>query len=152
MDASGATHADVRASVTVDRDGIIHQWGDAVTEVMGHSADDALGRNLNIVIPPVFRPLHWWGFDRAMKTGRMSDRPLRLPALCKDGRIVVAHATVVLISGKGGDTEGAMVTFTGVGPRWQGKAWRAAIAPIDAAHRMWLRTRSNRANCSEQSY
>jgi PAS domain S-box-containing protein len=144
MDASGATRDDLCASVTVDRDGIIHQWGDAVTEVVGHSAHDALGRNLNVVIPPVFRPLHWWGFDRAMKTGHMSERPLKLPALCKDGRIVVAHATVELIRGKGGDTEGAVVTFTGVGPPWHGTAWRAALAPINVARRIWLRARSKR--------
>jgi hypothetical protein len=61
MDASEATPDDQRASVTVDREGIIHQWGDAVTEVVGYSADDAVGQNLNVVIPPVLRPLHWWG-------------------------------------------------------------------------------------------
>jgi PAS domain S-box-containing protein len=127
------------ASVTVDRDGVIHQWGDAVSEVVGYSADDALGRNLNIVIPPVLRPLHWWGFDRAMKRGRMSGRPLKVPALCKDGRLVVAHATIELIPGRQGRTDGAVVTFVGVGAPWQATAWGAALAPINVAHRIWRR-------------
>ena len=127
MDASEATRNDQRASVTVDRRGIIHQWGDAVTEVVGYSADDAVGRSLNVVIPPALRPVHWWGFDQAMKSGRLNKELFKVPALCKDGRIIVAHATIDLIAGKSGDADGAVVTFVGVGSPWQGKAWQAAL-------------------------
>ena len=136
MDASQATRDDPRATVTVDRDGTIHQWGEAVTELVGYSADEAVGRNLNVVIPPVLRPLHWWGFDRAMKRGTMSRGTLKVPALCKDGRMVVAHATIELIAGENGKIEAAAVTFVGVGPRWQATAWKAALAPIDFARRI----------------
>jgi PAS domain S-box-containing protein len=143
MDASEATRNDQRATVTVDRDGIIHQWGDAVTDVVGYSAADTLGRSLNVVIPPALRPLHWWGFDQAMKSGRLDRGILKVPALCSDGRIVVAHANIELILGKGGRTEGAVVTFVGVGAPWQGKAWRAALAPVNVVRRMWRRARSS---------
>ena len=139
MDASKAIRHDQRASVTVDRDGIIHQWGDAVTEVVGYSADEALGQNLNVVIPPVLRPLHWWGFDRAMRRGRLSRGTFKVPALRNDGRIVVARASMKLLPGDGGDTAGAVVTFVGVSARWQGTAWRAALAPINLARRIWYR-------------
>lgn len=134
MDASEAT-------VTVDRDGIIRQWGAAVTDFVGYSADDAIGRSLDVVIPPVFRPVHWWGFDRAMKSGQMNEGALKVPALCKDGRIVVAHMTIELIPAKGGGADGAVVTFVGVGGPWQGKAWNAALAPINLARRMGQRVR-----------
>jgi PAS domain S-box-containing protein len=143
MDASEATR-DQRATVTVDRDGIIHQWGDAVTEVVGYSADETLGRSLNIVIPPVLRPLHWWSFDRAMRRGRMSSGKLNVPALRSDGRIVVAHAKIELIPGEGGEPDGAVVTFVGVGAPWQGRAWRAALAPINFARTISQRARANR--------
>jgi PAS domain S-box-containing protein len=141
MDASDATRNDQRASVTVDRKGIIHQWGDAVTEVVGYSADDAVGRSLNVVIPPALRPVHWWGFDQAMKTGRLNKDLFKVPALCKDGRIIVAHATIDLVPGTSGDTDGAVVTFVGVGAPWQGKAWQAALAPVDFARSLWRRVR-----------
>jgi PAS domain S-box-containing protein len=145
MDASEATREKQRATVTVDRDGVIHQWGDAVTEVVGFSADETLGRNLNLVIPPVLRPLHWRGFDRAMTRGRLGHPgTLKVPALRNDGRIVVAHATFELIRGNGGGTSGAVVTFVGVGAPWQGMAWRAALAPINLAYRIWQGVRSNR--------
>ena len=82
MDASEATGIDRRASVTVDREGIIRQWGEAVTEVVGYSAEDALGQSLNVVIPPALRPVHWWGFDQAMKSGRLNKELFKVPALC----------------------------------------------------------------------
>jgi PAS domain S-box-containing protein len=144
MNASEAARHDLRSSVTVDRDGIIRQWGDGVTEVVGYSAADTVGQSLNVVIPPALRPLHWRGFDQAMKTGRLDRQLFKIPAVCKDGRIVVAHATIELISGDGGGTDGGLVTFVGVGAPWQGRAWQAALAPIDLAHRMWRRARSKR--------
>lgn len=115
-----------------------------MTAVVGYSADEALGRSLNVVIPPALRPVHWWGFDQAMKTGRLNKELFKVPALCKDGHVVVAHATIDLIPGKTGQTDGAVVTFVGVGAPWQGKAWAAALAPIDFARRIWQRARSSR--------
>ena len=141
MDACDATGADGRASVTVDRKGIIRQWGESVTDVVGYSADDAVGQSLDVVIPPALRPMHWWGFDQAMKSGRLNKELFKVPAVCKDGRIIVAHATIDLIAGKAGGTDGAVVTFVGVGSPWQGKAWQAALAPVDAARRLWRRVR-----------
>jgi PAS domain S-box-containing protein len=144
MDASEATGADGRASVTVDRKGIIRQWGDVVTEVVGYSVDDALGQSLDVVIPPALRPVHWWGFDQAMKSGRLNKELFKVPALCKDGRIIVAHATIDLIADDAGGSDGAVVTFVGVGSSWQGRAWQAALAPVDAARRLWQRVRPSR--------
>jgi PAS domain S-box-containing protein len=144
MDASEATHTDVRASLTVDRKGIIRQWGDAVTEVVGYSADDALGRSLDIIIPTALRRVHWWGFDQAMKSGRLTKELFKVPAVCKDGRVIVAHATIDLIAGTTGGTDGAIVTFVGVGPPWQGTAWQTALTPVDAARQLWHRVRPSR--------
>jgi PAS domain S-box-containing protein len=139
MDGSGTASPASGASVIVDRRGIIHQWGDAVADVVGYSAQDAVGQSLNVVIPPVLRPVHWWGFDQAMKAGRLHHELFKVPALCKDGRIVVAHATIELIAGERGQTNGAVVTFVGVGAPWQAKAWRAALAPFNLARRIFRR-------------
>jgi hypothetical protein len=47
----------------------------------------------------------------------------KVPAVCKDGRIIVAHATIDLIPGKDGEgADGAAVTYVGVGAPWQGTA------------------------------
>ena len=85
-----------RATVTVDRYGIITKWDDAVTEIAGYSADEALGRSLDVVIPPVLRSLHWHGFDKAMERGRLSkpEATYKVPTLRSDRRIIVAHANI----------------------------------------------------------
>src|SRR5262245_9879314 len=138
MDATEGTCQKQRATVTVDRDGIIREWDDAVTDVAGYSADEAVGRNLDVVIPPVLRSLHWHGFDKAMQRGRLSkpEKIYKVPAVRSDRRIVVAHATFELIPGHAGRTRGAVVTFVGTGPAWQGLAWRVALAPINLVHRV----------------
>jgi PAS domain S-box-containing protein len=141
MDASQAAH-ERRATVTVDREGIIRQWGDAVTDVVGYSADDAVGRSLDVIIPRALRPVHWWGFDQSMKSGRLHRKLFKVPALHKDGRIFVAHATIDLIPGESRGADGAVVTFVGVGAPWRGRAWQAALAPIDFALRAWRRART----------
>ena len=137
-----------RATVTVDRDGVIREWDDAVTELAGYSADEVLGRSLDVVIPPMLRSLHWHGFDRAMQRGRLSNpgKIYKIPAQRSDQRIVVAHATFELISGRASKTRGAVVTFVGTGPAWQGMAWRAVLAPINAVHRIirWVQSTSAR--------
>ena len=43
MDAIEGMRQEQRATVTVDRDGIIREWDDAVTDVAGYSADEAVG-------------------------------------------------------------------------------------------------------------
>ena len=88
--------------------------------------------------------MHWWGFDQAMKTGRLNKDMLKVAARCRDGRIIATHATIDLIPGKAGDADGAVVTFVGVEARWQGKAWAAALAPVDVARRIWRRVRPSR--------
>jgi PAS domain S-box-containing protein len=145
MDATEGTRQGQRVTVTVDREGIIREWDDAVTDVAGYSADEAVGRNLDVVIPPMLRSLHWHGFDKAMQRGRLSNpgKIYRVPALRNDRRIVVAHATFELILGRDGCTRGAVVTFVGTGPAWQGVAWRVALAPINLVHQAVQRMRSS---------
>jgi PAS domain S-box-containing protein len=144
MNASEAVPRSQDATVTVDRSGIVREWGTQVTAVVGHRGQDIVGRNINIIIPPALRWLHWWGFDRAMRRGRLSSGELTVPALCTDGRIVVAHATMKLISGNDGAVDGATVTFTGTGPSWQGTAWRVALGPLNAAGRLRRKWRQSR--------
>jgi PAS domain S-box-containing protein len=144
MDVTEGTRERQRATVTVDRDGIIRQWDDAVTQVAGYSAAEAVGSSLNVVIPPVLRGLHWHGFDRAMQRGRLAKpgKTYKVPTLRRDRRIVVAHATFELIPGSGSRTRGAVVTFVGTGPAWHGVAWQVALAPINFVHRIFQLARS----------
>jgi PAS domain S-box-containing protein len=83
-------------TITSDRDGFILQWGDAYKEAFGYSADEAVGRKVDLIVPPVLRPLHWRGFNKAMTSGhlrwhrsilRLRSRPsIRMDELFRFGR------------------------------------------------------------------
>ncbi|MTD09871.1 PAS domain S-box protein [Acinetobacter sp. YIM 103518] len=66
--------------------GEIHRWNEAACQLFGFSKEEALGQNLNIIIPERARKAHWNGFDIATKSGnlRLSGKPTRTRALHKD--------------------------------------------------------------------
>ena len=59
-----------------------HSLNHASTALFGYSAEEALGQNVELIIPDHLRAAHWSGFDTAMKKGatKLQGRP-NLPAL-----------------------------------------------------------------------
>src|SRR5688572_15005305 len=76
------------AMVFADRAGTIRLWNRAAESLFGHSAAEALGANLDLIIPERFRAAHWQGFHRAIHSGelRAADRVRVTRSLHKDGR------------------------------------------------------------------
>ena len=50
------------ALIYSDRSGTIRRWNRASTALFGFSADEALGQNLDLIIPEHLRAAHWKGF------------------------------------------------------------------------------------------
>lgn len=82
-------HALVTAVVVVDVDGMICGWNDGATTLSGHAASDAVGRSLDLLVPPAYRERHWAGFRAAMASGtaRLEGGAANIPILCADGSI-----------------------------------------------------------------
>jgi len=76
------------AIIYADREGTIRVWNDGAAALFGFSAAEALGQNLDLIIPERLRAAHWAGFDRAMETGKTKGgREVRTTrGLHKDGR------------------------------------------------------------------
>lgn len=55
--------------IFADREGIIRSWNDAATAIFGYTHGEAMGQNLDIIIPEQFREAHWTGYDRALEAG-----------------------------------------------------------------------------------
>jgi PAS domain S-box-containing protein len=93
------------AVVVADSDGVITFWNDAASRIFGWSADEAVGRSLDLIIPERLRERHWAGYHQTMATGHTSygDRLLEVPALHRDGHTVSIAFTVTLLSS--GDTK-----------------------------------------------
>ncbi len=60
----------VEAVIYANREGTIERWNAAAERMFGFSAAEALGQNLDLIIPEHLRKAHWVGYDRAMETGR----------------------------------------------------------------------------------
>ena len=60
------------AVIFADRAGTIRLWNRGAEKLFGHSAAEALGTNLDLIIPERFRAAHWLGFGRAIDSGELS--------------------------------------------------------------------------------
>ncbi|MCL4767024.1 MAG: PAS domain S-box protein [Hyphomicrobiaceae bacterium] len=82
-----------------DRDGVIRFWNAGCRRVFGFTADEAVGKSLDIIIPEALRARHWQGYAETIRTGQSrygSGDLLSVPALRKDGtRISVEFSIVV---------------------------------------------------------
>jgi PAS domain S-box-containing protein len=62
-----------RAVIETDTEGIIRRWSKAAETLFGHSADQALGRPVDLLVPEHLRNAHWAGFHRAMQELKVKD-------------------------------------------------------------------------------
>ena len=58
------------AVIFADRQGVVRLWNRAAETMFGYSADEALGQNLDLIIPERFRARHWEGYRQVMETGK----------------------------------------------------------------------------------
>lgn len=58
------------AIIFADRDGVIRIWNRGAETLFGHSAAEAVGHSLDIIVPERLRQAHWDGFHRAIAQGR----------------------------------------------------------------------------------
>ncbi len=67
------------AIIFAGTDGVIQQWNAAAAAMFGFAAEEAIGKDLNIIIPEQFRDQHWTGYDRALAAGDTKYRGQSLP-------------------------------------------------------------------------
>ncbi len=91
--------------IYADRTGTILRWNPAASALFGYSADEALGRSLDLIIPEHLRDAHWRGFEAAMTSGAMKlqGRPTLTRALHKSGRKLYTEMTFAIVKAVGND-------------------------------------------------
>jgi len=80
-----------------DAAGIMRLWNRGAEDILGWTAEEALGQSMNLIIPEKHRASHWEGYYRVMKTGvtKYGRNVLAVPALTKGGRRVSIEFNVV---------------------------------------------------------
>src|SRR5258708_36410241 len=103
------------AIVVVDTDGHITRWSPGAAALFGHSAADALGQSLDLIVPSVLRARHWAGFRRAMQAPQVKDLAADIPVLCADGQVKQFAGRLLVLSDGLGAALGAMGIFAATG-------------------------------------
>lgn len=98
------------ALIYSDRAGTITRWNRASTALFGFSAGEALGHNLDLIIPEHLRAAHWKGFEAALASGSMklAGRPTLTRALHQSGRKLYIEMTFALVRDAGGAVVGSV--------------------------------------------
>jgi PAS domain S-box-containing protein len=106
--------AQAHAVVMTDPNGIIRHWSTGAQQLFGHTPAEAIGRSLDLIVPPEFREKHWAGLHHAAATGEMKlDRAAtNVPVLCSDGTTRPFPGRFVFLQGARGDVVGFAGLFS----------------------------------------
>jgi PAS domain S-box-containing protein len=124
MDMDWLAQAVVRgvpeAIVVCDPSGTIAVWNRGAERIFGYSADDALGQNLDLIIPEKQRARHWAGYEQTMATGetKYGDALLKVPATHRDGRRLSIEFSVALLRDADGKIAGIAAVVRDATERW----------------------------------
>ncbi|HTJ65514.1 MAG TPA: PAS domain S-box protein [Alphaproteobacteria bacterium] len=100
------------AVVYAGADGLIAFWNRGAEAVFGHSAADALGKRLDLIVPEEYRALHWTGFDRTIGSHwRGSTAWGPVPGLHRNGEQVALEVFLVPFRGEDERVEAVMALF-----------------------------------------
>ena len=110
--AAATAGPDPEAVIFADREGMIRYWGNGAEAVFGHSAAEALGNSLDLIIPERFRPAHWQAYDRAIESGqtKYDGRVLTTRSVRKDGSKLFVDLSFMLVKDSHDTVLGALAT------------------------------------------
>jgi PAS domain S-box-containing protein len=98
------------AFIFADREGTIRIWNAAATRVFGFTAEEVIGRAMDMIIPEKLRDAHWKGFDHAMQTGqlRLAGKPTLTRGAHKSGDRLYVEMTFALVRDASGAPVGSV--------------------------------------------
>lgn len=86
-DDAGPADEPVQGLVVVDRHGVICSWSEGAARLTGHRAAEAIGCELDLIVPAEYLDRHRAGFQAAMASGsaRLEGKGANIPIRCADG-------------------------------------------------------------------
>lgn len=117
------------AVIYSNADGVIERWNAAAAAMFGFSTQEALGQNLDLMIPDRMREAHWRGFNAAMKNGktRLGGRPTLTRAMHKAGHKLYVEMSFALVTDDKGTALGSVAVARDVTERVEREKAAAAV-------------------------
>ncbi|HSU05841.1 MAG TPA: PAS domain S-box protein [Acetobacteraceae bacterium] len=110
------------AVVYADARGTIRFWNGGAARIFGHTAAEAVGQSLDLIIPESLRARHWAGYHHTMATGQSrygTGDLLAVPARRKDGARISVEFTIVPFRGPDGSMRGIAAVLRDVTARFE---------------------------------
>ena len=104
-----------------DPEGIIRFWNSGAERMFGHTAAEAVGQSLDLIIPEYLRSRHWEGYWRVMASGETKYKTglLSAPGIHKDGSRISLEFSMILLRDKAGNLQGCGSIMRDVSERWK---------------------------------
>lgn len=104
-----------------DREGIIRFWNSGAEQMFGHTAAEAIGQSLDLIIPENLRSRHWKGYWRVMASGetKYNTGLLSAPGVRKDGSRISLEFSMILLRDEAGDLQSCGSIMRDVSERWK---------------------------------
>ncbi len=109
------------AIILGDREGIIRIWSAGAQAIFGFTAEEAIGKSMDIIIPERLRARHWTGYDKTMETGVSrygAGDLLAVPAIRKDGSTISIEFTIQMLKDADGQILGPVAIIRDVTKRF----------------------------------
>ncbi len=127
------------AIIYADAAGIIRLWNAGAGAMFGYSSEEAIGQNLDLIIPERLRTRHWDGYRRVMETGEShygAGEMLAVPAVHRDGSRLSLEFSIAMLRTPEGRIEGIAAILRDITVRRQlERDLRARIATLEAAQK-----------------
>ncbi len=109
------------AIIFADAAGIIGLWNSGAETIFGYSTGEAIGQDLDIIIPEKLRERHRQGYSKVMETGvsKYTSDLLAVPAMRKDGARISIEFSIVILKTDEGRVVGSAALIRDVTVRWE---------------------------------
>lgn len=123
------------AIIFADLSGVIRVWNTAAERMFGFVAEQAIGANLDIIIPASYREAHWRGFNRAVADAvtKYVDQALPTRALRADGTEFYVELSFAIILDDAGRSIGSVAHARDIDDRYvKERANRKRLKALEA--------------------
>lgn len=123
------------ALIFADRAGVVRSWNAAAERIFGHSAAEAVGQNLDLIVPEQFREAHWAGYERAVAEGvsKYAGQALPTRAARSDGEQIYVELSFSIAHAEGGEVVGALAMVRDITERFTAdRAERRRVRELEA--------------------
>ncbi len=124
------------AIIFADTEGIIRVWNVAAERIFGFSKEEAVGSNLDLIVPENLREAHWRGYKQAIQIGKTKYAGKFLPtkSLHADGSVFYVDLGFSIILDSAKNVIGALSSARDITTRYkEDRALRKRLSELENA-------------------